>query len=171
MRNWFRQFAPWRRKCATRHGGGWFEDTRMSKTRPSPRSAPSGVTNSSIFISCLIAHPLCTTRSWLSTRYHRRSTRHSVLVLHWHKRALRIRTMAALKRVINLSRNLKTISVPSRHYSFQTPKKSYFTYVNEPSMPIPGKEPCWLKTADEAIEQAELDSGNQRSFTRSKCRW
>ena len=66
--------------------------------------------------------------------------------------------MAALKRIINLSRNLKMITVPSRHYSIRTPKKSYFTYVNEPSMPIPGKEPCWLKTADEAIEQAELDS-------------
>ncbi|XP_076677570.1 succinyl-CoA:acetate/propanoyl-CoA:succinate CoA transferase [Andrena cerasifolii] len=66
--------------------------------------------------------------------------------------------MAALKRIIDLSRNLKTISVPPRHYNFQTPKKSYFTYVNEPSMLIPGKEPCWLKTADEAIEQAELDS-------------
>lgn len=66
--------------------------------------------------------------------------------------------MASLKRIINLSRSLTPISVPSCHYSFQTPKKSYFTYVNEPSMPIPDKEPCWLKTADEAIEQAELDS-------------
>ena len=66
--------------------------------------------------------------------------------------------MAALKRIINLSRTLTPIAVPSCHYSFQTPKKSYFTYVNEPSLPIPGKEPCWLKTADEAIEQAELDS-------------
>ncbi|XP_054015505.1 4-hydroxybutyrate coenzyme A transferase-like isoform X1 [Hylaeus anthracinus] len=66
--------------------------------------------------------------------------------------------MAALKGIINLSRTLKTMTSTSRPCCFQMSKKTYFTYVNEPSMPIPGKEPCWLKTADEAIEQAELDS-------------
>ncbi|XP_076630591.1 succinyl-CoA:acetate/propanoyl-CoA:succinate CoA transferase [Colletes latitarsis] len=65
--------------------------------------------------------------------------------------------MAALKRIVNLSRTLKTMTATSRP-CIQASKKTYFTYVNEPSMPIPDKEPCWLKTVDEAIEQAELDS-------------
>lgn len=68
--------------------------------------------------------------------------------------------MATLKRIINLSKMLKTMTTTSRPCCFQTSKKTYFTYVNEPAMPIFGKEPCWLKTADEAIEKAELDSGN-----------
>ncbi|CAK9808084.1 4-hydroxybutyrate coenzyme A transferase [Anthophora quadrimaculata] len=66
--------------------------------------------------------------------------------------------MAALKRIINLSKCLKTVTTTSRPHCFQMSKKTYFTYVNEPSMPIPDKQPCWLKTADEAIEKAELDS-------------
>lgn len=68
--------------------------------------------------------------------------------------------MAALKRMVNLSKTLKTMTTTSRLCCFQTSRKTYFTYVNEPSMPILNKEPCWLKTADEAIEKAELDSGN-----------
>ena len=36
--------------------------------------------------------------------------------------------------------------------------KSYFTYVNEPSMPIPDKEPCYVQCAEEAIEAAGLTS-------------
>lgn len=68
--------------------------------------------------------------------------------------------MAALKRIVNLSKTLKTMTTTSRLCCSQTSKKTYFTYVNEPSMPILDKEPCWLKTADEAIEKAELDSGN-----------
>ncbi|KOC70996.1 4-hydroxybutyrate coenzyme A transferase [Habropoda laboriosa] len=66
--------------------------------------------------------------------------------------------MAALKRIVNLSKCLKTVTTTSRPCCFQTSKKTYFTYVNEPSMPILDKQPCWLKTADEAIEKAELDS-------------
>ncbi|XP_068978678.1 4-hydroxybutyrate coenzyme A transferase-like [Bombus flavifrons] len=66
--------------------------------------------------------------------------------------------MAALKRIVNLSKTLKTMTTTSRLCCSQTSKKTYFTYVNEPSMPILDKEPCWLKTADEAIEKAELDS-------------
>ncbi|CAL7937987.1 unnamed protein product [Xylocopa violacea] len=66
--------------------------------------------------------------------------------------------MAALKRIVNLSKTLKSVTAKSNPCCFQTSKKTYFTYVNEPSMPIPNKEPCWLKTADEAIEKAELDS-------------
>lgn len=68
--------------------------------------------------------------------------------------------MAALKRIVNLSKTLKTITVQSRAYCFEASKKTYFAYRNEPSTPIPGKEPTWVKTADEAIEHAELDSGN-----------
>lgn len=66
--------------------------------------------------------------------------------------------MAALKRIVNLSKTLKTVTTTPRPCCFQASKKTYFTYVNEPSMPILDKEPCWLKTADEAIEKAELDS-------------
>lgn len=67
--------------------------------------------------------------------------------------------MAALKRILNLSKTIKTITSTFR-LCVQTSKKTYFTYVNEPSMPILDKEPCWVKTADEAIEKANLDSGN-----------
>ncbi|XP_076300935.1 succinyl-CoA:acetate/propanoyl-CoA:succinate CoA transferase isoform X2 [Lasioglossum baleicum] len=66
--------------------------------------------------------------------------------------------MATLKRITTLTKTLNMLTASSRTSSFTASKKSYFTYVNEPSMPIPGHEPCWLKTADEAIEQAELDS-------------
>lgn len=66
--------------------------------------------------------------------------------------------MAALKRMINLSKTFKTVATTSRPCCLQTSKKTYFTYVNEISMPIMGKNPSWLKTADEAIEKAELDS-------------
>ncbi|XP_029045910.2 4-hydroxybutyrate coenzyme A transferase-like [Osmia bicornis bicornis] len=66
--------------------------------------------------------------------------------------------MAALKRIIDLSKSLKTVATTSRPGCLQSSKKTYFTYVDEPSMPIPDKQPCWLKTADEAIEKAELDS-------------
>ncbi|XP_076651330.1 succinyl-CoA:acetate/propanoyl-CoA:succinate CoA transferase [Halictus rubicundus] len=66
--------------------------------------------------------------------------------------------MATLKRITTLTKALNTLMASSRTSSFQASKKSYFTYVNEPSMPITDKQPCWLKTADEAIEQAELDS-------------
>ncbi|PBC29839.1 4-hydroxybutyrate coenzyme A transferase isoform X1 [Apis cerana] len=65
--------------------------------------------------------------------------------------------MAALKRILNLSKTIKTITSTFR-LCVQTSKKTYFTYVNEPSMPILDKEPCWVKTADEAIEKANLDS-------------
>lgn len=70
-----------------------------------------------------------------------------------------VRSMAALKRITSLTRALATMTSASRSCLQRASRKTYFTYVNEPSMPIPGKEPCWLKTADEAIEQAELDSG------------
>lgn len=69
--------------------------------------------------------------------------------------------MAALKRITSLTRALATATSASRPCFHRAAKKTYYTYVNEPSMPIPGKKPCWLKTADEAIEQAELDSGNR----------
>ncbi|XP_014485090.1 PREDICTED: 4-hydroxybutyrate coenzyme A transferase-like [Dinoponera quadriceps] len=66
--------------------------------------------------------------------------------------------MAALKHITSLSRALATMTSASRPCLQHAARKTYFTYVNEPSMPIPGKDTCWLKTADEAIEQAELDS-------------
>jgi len=69
--------------------------------------------------------------------------------------------MAALKRITSLTRALAAMTSASRPCLQHATRKTFFTYVNEPSMPIPGKEPCWVKTADEAIEQAELDSGNR----------
>ncbi|XP_032675267.1 4-hydroxybutyrate coenzyme A transferase-like isoform X1 [Odontomachus brunneus] len=69
--------------------------------------------------------------------------------------------MAALKRITSLTRALATMTSASRPCIQHATRKTYFTYVNEPSMPIPDKGPCWLKTADEAIEQAELDSDQE----------
>ncbi|XP_011871694.1 PREDICTED: uncharacterized protein LOC105564140 isoform X1 [Vollenhovia emeryi] len=66
--------------------------------------------------------------------------------------------MAALKRITSLTRALATMTSASRPCIQRATRKTFFTYVNEPSMPIPSKEPCWVKTADEAIEQAQLDS-------------
>ncbi|KAL2730851.1 4-hydroxybutyrate coenzyme A transferase-like [Vespula squamosa] len=67
--------------------------------------------------------------------------------------------MAAFKRITSLTKALASMTTSTTRIScLPAIKKNYFTYVNEPSMPIPGKEPCWLKTADEAIEQASLDS-------------
>ncbi|XP_015585358.1 uncharacterized protein LOC107263058 [Cephus cinctus] len=63
--------------------------------------------------------------------------------------------MAALKRMTSLTKALST----SWSYRLQMPK-TYFTYVNEPAMPIPNREPHWVQTADEAIEQAKLKSDN-----------
>ncbi|KYN17954.1 hypothetical protein ALC57_09735 [Trachymyrmex cornetzi] len=72
--------------------------------------------------------------------------------------------MAGFKRITSLTRALATMTFASRPCLQHATRKTFFTYVNEPSMPIPDKEPCWLKTADEAIEQAELDSGNRLTF-------
>ncbi|XP_014604419.1 PREDICTED: 4-hydroxybutyrate coenzyme A transferase-like [Polistes canadensis] len=73
--------------------------------------------------------------------------------------------MAAIKRLTGLTKALTSMTTSTTRIScLPAIKKNYFTYVNEPSMPIPGKEPCWLKTADEAIEQANLDS-DQIVFT------
>lgn len=72
--------------------------------------------------------------------------------------------MAALKLITGLGRTFTSLTTSNKRICcLPVSKKNYFTYVNEPSMPIPGKEPCWLKTADEAIEQANLDS-DQKIF-------
>ncbi|XP_031786274.1 4-hydroxybutyrate coenzyme A transferase [Nasonia vitripennis] len=61
----------------------------------------------------------------------------------------------SLQKMTSLSRALSAL----RPYRAATAgSKSYFTYVNEPSMPIPNKEPCWVKTAEEALESAGLAS-------------
>lgn len=61
----------------------------------------------------------------------------------------------SLQKMTSLSRALSALK-PYR--ATTAGAKSYFTYVNEPSMPIPNKEPCWVKTAEEAIESAGLAS-------------
>lgn len=67
--------------------------------------------------------------------------------------------MAAFKRITGLTRIFMSMTTSNTRICCPSlSKKNYFTYVNEPSMPIPGKQPCWLNTADECIEQAGLDS-------------
>ena len=65
--------------------------------------------------------------------------------------------MAALKRMTGLTGSLKALTASKTR---QHLPKTYYTYVNEPSMPIPNKEPTWVKSAEEAVEQAGLGSGN-----------
>lgn len=65
--------------------------------------------------------------------------------------------MAALKRITGLTGRLKALSTSNAH-RLHLPK-TYYTYVNEPSMPIPDKEPIWVKSAEEALDQAGLASG------------
>lgn len=56
------------------------------------------------------------------------------------------RAYASMKGALNSSRSIYK-------------SRSYFTYVNEPSHPIPSKVPCWVKNASEAIQKAGLKSG------------
>ncbi|KAH0558094.1 4-hydroxybutyrate coenzyme A transferase [Cotesia glomerata] len=64
--------------------------------------------------------------------------------------------MAALNRLIKLSEGFKGLA--SAHgYRLQA-SKTFYTYVNEPAMPIPDKEPCWVKSSEEAVERAGLAS-------------
>lgn len=65
--------------------------------------------------------------------------------------------MAAFNRMIKLTEGLKNLT-SSHGYRFQA-SKTFYTYVNEPAMPIPDKEPCWVKTSEEAVERAGLASG------------
>ncbi|XP_014206318.1 uncharacterized protein LOC106637866 [Copidosoma floridanum] len=62
----------------------------------------------------------------------------------------------SLQKMTSLTRALAAM----RPYRVAATAKNYYTYVNEPSMPIPNKEPCWLSTAEEAIAAAELGSNN-----------
>ncbi|KAJ8684309.1 hypothetical protein QAD02_020101 [Eretmocerus hayati] len=59
----------------------------------------------------------------------------------------------SLQKMTGLSRALSAM----RPYRAAT-SKSFHSYVNEPGMPIPDKEPCWVKSAEEAIEAAGLAS-------------
>jgi hypothetical protein len=68
-----------------------------------------------------------------------------------------VEVMAALKQITSLPRTLAIITSMSRSCFQYTFRK---TYMNNPSKSVFNKKPVWLKTADEAIEQAQLDSGN-----------
>lgn len=70
--------------------------------------------------------------------------------------------MAALKRMTQLTGGLKALTASNTH-RLHLPK-TYYTYVNEPSMLIPDKEPVWVKSAEEAVEQAGLASGNWKIY-------
>ncbi|XP_011309287.1 acetyl-CoA hydrolase [Fopius arisanus] len=50
-----------------------------------------------------------------------------------------------------------------RNRARQNLSRTFYTYVNEPAMPIPDREPCWVKTSEEAVERAGLAS-NQLVF-------
>ncbi|XP_012280881.1 uncharacterized protein LOC105699974 [Orussus abietinus] len=64
--------------------------------------------------------------------------------------------MAVFQRLRGLSRLLTS----SRVISLPRPN-SYYTYLNETSVPLPNKEPCWVKNADEAVAKAGLKSDNK----------
>lgn len=76
---------------------------------------------------------------------------------HYH-----LSIMAALKQISRFSGTLNALST-KRGYRLQD-AKTFYTYVNEPAMPIPGKEPCWVKTSEEAAERAGLASGKPIEF-------
>lgn len=64
--------------------------------------------------------------------------------------------MASLKHIKNLTWNLNALA--KRNNYVINSSKSFYSYVNEPAMPIPDKEPCWVKTSEEAAERAGLKS-------------
>ncbi|KAK0183077.1 hypothetical protein PV327_001149 [Microctonus hyperodae] len=64
--------------------------------------------------------------------------------------------MAALKQMTKLTGTLKALT-STNGYRPQV-AKTFYTYVNEPAMPIPDREPCWVKSSEEAIERAGLSS-------------
>ncbi|KAL7300164.1 hypothetical protein TKK_0007162 [Trichogramma kaykai] len=68
--------------------------------------------------------------------------------------------MSSIQKLQTLSRALSALK-PYRAAAVGS--KSYYTYVNEPAMPIPNKEPTYVKSAEEAIEKAGLAS-NQLVF-------
>lgn len=70
--------------------------------------------------------------------------------------------MATLKHIKNLTWNLNALA--KRNTYGISSSKSFYSYVNEPAMPIPDKEPCWVKTSEEAAERAGLKSGNYLDF-------
>lgn len=65
--------------------------------------------------------------------------------------------MASLKHIKNFTWSSNALIKRSTYGNNLS--KNFYTYVNEPAMPIPGKEPCWVKTSEEAIQQAGLKSG------------
>ncbi|XP_033208942.1 4-hydroxybutyrate coenzyme A transferase-like [Belonocnema kinseyi] len=64
--------------------------------------------------------------------------------------------MAALKQITSLTKVFKAMT--ATRASRVLASKNFYTYVNEPGMPIPDKEPCWVKTAEEAVQKAGLMS-------------
>lgn len=74
-----------------------------------------------------------------------------------------VRLAMSLQRMTSLSKALSGLMRPYRATA-AVGSKSYFTYVNEPSMPIPDKEPCWVKSAEEAVEAAGLASSKLNPF-------
>ena len=70
--------------------------------------------------------------------------------------------MAALKQITSLTKVFKVMTASRSNGVLAS--KNYYTYSNEPGMPIPDKEPCWVQTAEEAIEKAGLTSGRLPSI-------
>ena len=66
--------------------------------------------------------------------------------------------MSSLQKMTGLTRALKNLRPYRPAAASVGTSKSYFTYVNEPAMPIPNKEPTWVKSAEEAVEAAGLAS-------------
>lgn len=74
--------------------------------------------------------------------------------------------MAALKQMTKLTGTLKALT-STNGYRPQA-AKTFYTYVNEPAMPIPDREPCWVKSSEEAMERAGLSSGNEFYMKKEK---
>lgn len=65
--------------------------------------------------------------------------------------------MAALKQITSLTKVFKAVAASRTTQALAS--KNFYTYSKEPAYPIPDKEPCWVKSAEEALQQAGLSSG------------
>ncbi|XP_043469085.1 4-hydroxybutyrate coenzyme A transferase [Leptopilina heterotoma] len=64
--------------------------------------------------------------------------------------------MAALKQITSLTKAFKAVAASRTTQALVS--KNFYTYSKEPAYPIPDKEPCWVKSAEEALQQAGLTS-------------
>lgn len=66
--------------------------------------------------------------------------------------------MSSLQKMTSLTRALAALRPYRVQATACSSSNGYHTYVNEPAMPIPDKEPRWVKSAEEACDAAGLAS-------------